>query len=319
MSHFEEWSEGKSPLLKMASLVLANGYEEIIEFFQSVKAGKQIGGYDRLPSADEWLKLYRNHRKINEGVTNAFRQINDTTAIAVDFLEQLQFSFSHLRHITNEELQEIMEELTTAERNEIANKYQGIQESITNDFNIGNEGPPKGSNAEEKERILALFRKTEMIFFMRVWAPCLFLYGDYPARLLRRARQGDDDALEKLIRLDKTVIADKRIIELFHQGKVAKKQATHDLISKSLNKKPRVTLNRRKIKYELAGLISAMSISLGQRISVPDIKGLFDAISKDAGKGSDADFEDQNEPEALTKAVNRVRPKWKTIPQPDKK
>lgn len=319
MSHFEEWSEGKSPLLKLASFVFASGTDGFQWFFQDLQFVKEIGRDVSLPPVDEWLKFYRSHRRIHAGVMNAFRQINEDIAKKIDFSEQFMSAIRHLRYITKDEHREIAEELTTTERNKTESQFREIQELIENDFNIGNVETKEEAEAKEKERLLALFQKPEVIYFAKVWAPCLFLYGDYPSRLLRKARQGDDDALEKLLRLDKTVIADKKILELFHQGKVAKKQATHNLITKSLNKKPRVKLTRRKIKYEFAGLISAISISLGERINAQDIKGLFDAISKDAGKGGDADFEDQNEPEALTKAINRARPKWKTIPQPDKK
>ncbi len=278
-----------------------------------------MGEYDCLPPADEWLKFYRNHRRIYRGVSDSFRQINDDVAKAIDFYEQYRSAVSLSRHITKDELQEMKEELTTAERKRGEAQFQEIQEIIINNFNMNNIETKKGTEEEERERLSALLNKPEVIFFARVWVPCLYLYGNYSTSLLRKARQGDDDALEKLLRLDKTVIADKKIIELFHQGKVAKKQAIHNLFIKSLNKKPKVNLTRRKFKYELAGLISAMSISLGQRLTTPEIKELFDATSKDAGKGRDIDFEDKNTPQALTKAVNRARQKWKTIPKPYRK
>lgn len=319
MKHFEKWSEGKSPLLKMFSFVLADGQGEIQEFLQNVIAGKKMGGYDCLPPVDEWLKFYRNHRRIHRGVSDSFRQINDDVAKAIDFYEQYLSAVRLLRHITKDELQEMKEELTTAERNRGKKRFQEIQEIIINNCNMDNVETKKGTEEDERELLSALLNKPEVIFFVRVWAPCLYLYGDYSTNFLRKARQGDEDALEKLLRLDKSVIGDKKIIELFHQGKVAKKQAIHNLFIKSLNKKPRVNLTRRKFKYELVGLISAMSISLGQRLTTQDIKGLFDAISKDEGKSKDADFQDQNGTEALTKAVNRARLKWKTIPKPDKK
>ena len=57
---------------------------------------------------------------------------------------------------------------------------------------------------------------------------------------------------------------------------------------------------------------------INQKITAPDIERLFDAIAKDEGKDSDADFQDQNEPEALTKAVNRARSMWHILLKPDK-
>jgi tetratricopeptide (TPR) repeat protein len=317
--YFEKWSQGKDPILKMISFVFASRTDLFIEFFQDVKSWEQVGRDFSLPPANEWLKFYRSHRRIYKGVMNAFRQINDDTAKAIDYFEKLLSATRNLKYITNSEFQEIKEELTTAERNKAVNQFQEIQEIIENDFNIGNVEMKEETKAKEIERLLTLFHKPEMIFFTMVWAPCLLLYGDYAPRLLRKARHGDDDALEKLLRLDETVIADKKIIDLFHQGKVAKKQATYNLFIKSLSKKPKGKLTSRKIKLDFAGLISAISISLGQRLTTPDIKGLFDAISKDEGKGSDTDFQDQNQPEALRKAVNRARSRWPTIPQPDKK
>ena len=314
--HFEEWAKDKSPLLKMSSSVFADGNGSIFEFLQNIITGVKMGGYDRLPPVDEWLQFYRNHRQIYKGVTNTIRQINNETAKLIDLYEQYQSVFSQLKHITKSELQEIKEELTSAEKKRGESFFREILEIIDNDFGIGKN---ETTELEEKEKLLALLNQQEMIFFMRVWAPCLFLYGEYSTRLFRKARQGDNDALEKLLRLDQTVIADKKIMELFHQGKIAKKKATYNLFITALGKRPKVTLTRRKYKYELAGLISAISISLGQRINTQDIKRLFDAISKDAGKGSDIDFKDEKQPEALTKAVNRARLKWKTIPKPDKK
>lgn len=319
MKYFEKWSEDKSPILKLASFVFASSLDLFIEFFRDIKSWKIVGRDFSLPPAYEWLKFYRSHRRIHKGVTNALRQINDDTAKAIDYFEKFLSAIRNLKYITNSELQEMKEELTTAERNKAANQFREIQEIIENDFNIGNVDIKEETKAKEKERLLNLFHKPEMIFFTMVWAPCLLLYGDYAPCLLRKARQGDDNALEKLLRLDETVIADKKIIDLFHQGKVAKKQATHNLFIKSLSKKPKVKLTSRKIKLDFAGLISAISISLGQRLTTPDIKELFDAISKDEGKGSDTDFQDQNQPEALTKAINRARSRWPTIPQPDKK
>jgi len=58
----------------------------------------------------------------------------------------------------------------------------------------------------------------EMQFFQRVWMPCLLLYGKYPQRMLRRARAGDRNALTDLLRLDKSVIFDKRIAEMTHRS-----------------------------------------------------------------------------------------------------
>jgi hypothetical protein len=215
MKHFEKWAKDKSFLLKIASLVIVGIEEEILGFMQGVKAEKRIEGYIPLPDADEWLNLYRKHRKIHEGVADALRQVDDVAAKTVDFYEQLLSGFHHLRQFKNQEVKKMMEELKPNEKKKISdylqNKFQELQNYITENIVLEDETLKEEYDEEEKKRIRLLFHNPEMLFFIRVWAPCLFLYGDYPIRLLRKARQGDEDALDKLLRLDRTVIYDSRV------------------------------------------------------------------------------------------------------------
>jgi len=75
---------------------------------------------------------------------------------------------------------------------------------------------------------------------------------------------------------------------------------------------------RRKIKFNLAGLISNVSIALGQKLLTSDIHNLFDAIAQ--GKGIDnIDPDLIVTPETFEKAVQRARKSWKIIPLTDKK
>jgi hypothetical protein len=51
-------------------------------------------------------------------------------------------------------------------------------------------------------------RQPEIQFFMRVWFPCVIAYGQWPTRLFASARRGNVDALYKLLRIDKSILAD---------------------------------------------------------------------------------------------------------------
>ena len=154
---------------------------------------------------------------------------------------------------------------------------------------------------------------------MNVWMPCLMLYGAYPPTLLRSARHGDINAIEKLARLDKTIISDSRIIKIYHQASRDKNRETFNRITKALESNPRMKADRRKIKFYLAGLISNISIEWGQKMLVSDINLLYDAIARDRGKDNiDTDFVDLK-PEAFEKGIQRAREMWHIPSIVDKK
>jgi hypothetical protein len=58
-----------------------------------------------------------------------------------------------------------------------------------------------------------------------VLVPCFSLYGIYPVDLLRQAQDGDDDALEKIIRLDISIIFEPKISAIIHKARAMKEQA----------------------------------------------------------------------------------------------
>jgi hypothetical protein len=157
-----------------------------------------------------------------------------------------------------------------------------------------------------------------MLFFYRVCIPCWLLYRQFPPTLLRSARTGNIDSIEKLLRLDSSTIHDPKIAEIYHQEQSKKNKSVYDLMAQSLDKSPRAKITLQKIKMNFAGLLSAYSSAFGQRLTEPEIRALFDAISRDSGKGDiDTDLPDGSE--VFSKAIQRERKFWSIIPQPDKK
>lgn len=318
MVNFEKWAEGKSLLIKTAALQFALIPKDFLEFIEDMKAGKKIEVYTNLPPVKEWLNLYRNRRKVYHDVVNTLKQVVNNLSDIIDFYELLMSSFESLRHITQSELQEMIDELTLEERNKIVEQVKEKFKEI-HDLIIEDDEEPEELSDEEKTRIRKLLRRPEITFYIRVWIPCFLLYGDYPPYLLRKARQGDEDALEKLLRLDKSVLGDPKIMEIFHQAAVATAQGKMTLITKALQKTPKATFNIKNIKYLFGGLLSIISIAMGQRLTAAEIHRLFDAVTQDTiGELVDPDFIDF--PEAFEKGIQRARDFWKIpIPLPDKK
>ncbi|NLE25333.1 MAG: hypothetical protein GX625_08325 [Clostridiaceae bacterium] len=315
MSYFEDWAKDKSPLLATAGLSIAINADFILEFIITLKKQERLEGYIPLPPHKEWLGFYRKHRKVRQGVMSAFKSLDEETAGWVTFFEtflsefkvpNIQKSIDLFKNMSTEEQYEVF--------NNVKELYQGIQEYIVAD--VMNEDLKL--DAEEKKRRKKNFTTPEVLFFLKVWAPCAVLYGEYPPKLLWKARHGDDNAFEKLLRLDKNVIHDPKLSELFHQASVDKKRERFDRITKAMRAKPQMKTEGRRIKFYLAGLISNMSIGLKQKLTTVDIHELFDAIAK--GKGIDhVDPDLIVTPETFEKAVQRARKLWNVIPLPDKK
>jgi len=321
MKHFEEWAKDKSPIIKNASLFAATSSEVFLEFLKKIKAGDRIGKDIKLPPLKDWLNLYRNHRKVYHGVTRFFRQLNDETATVVDLYEEMLSGLPTLKQTTPSELNDMLNELAPEDRKELFDtakiRLEGFNELLANDIMNKDEDIKELSN-DEKRRLKKSHFRPALIFFVRVWVPCFLLYGEYPPYLLRNARHGDDAALEKLLRLDKMVIYDKKIMAIFHREAVAKNRGTMTLITKALQNTPKAKLDIQKLKYLFAGLLSLISIALGQRLTAAEIHRLFDAVAHDTSKES-VDPDLIVSPETFEKAIQRARTFWQTIPLPDKK
>ena len=157
-----------------------------------------------------------------------------------------------------------------------------------------------------------------MQFFQRVWMPCLLLYGEYPQRLLRKARTGNLDALSDLLRLDKSVIFDKRIAEITHRSWV-ENHARFDEIKKAFSGNiPKPT--RPKVKVQIEAMILKVYGLLDKNLSSTEIRKLFDIVKSAYSGGReivDTDLPDDSE--ALRKAVQRRKKRLKIGAQPGQK
>jgi hypothetical protein len=318
MKNFNEWAKDKSPLMAMVSLALAESAETCLEHLNMLKSGKLIENVLYLPPIKQWLNLYRNHRKVYKGVAGAMRSLGREISEIVDFYEFLIEGFNQSKRMTPEEKQHEIEKLSPEELQQIMDEFRNKEQEIKawllslyneDDLDIG-----ARDDKEEKKIARKFINTPEIIFYFRVLIPCFLLYGTYPPYLLRKARHGDDDAIEKLLRLDKSIIDDPKISEIFHQAAVAKQRSKFDLMSKAIQKAPKVRIEIQTVKYAFAGLISLASIALGQKLTAVAINELFNAIAQDSGKGIGDD--DITVGETFEKAVQRARLFWQVIPPP---
>jgi len=68
-------------------------------------------------------------------------------------------------------------------------------------------------------------------------------------------------------------------------------------------------VTRKKMKKNIAGLISYVTMRFGNKFKESEIRDLFDAIVKDKGEG-DIDTDIPDSPESFAKAIQRERRNW---------
>ena len=92
----------------------------------------------------------------------------------------------------------------------------------------------------------------------------------------------------------------------------AKKRVAFETLMDAIHRKPKVKLTRKKMKYALAGFISALSVALKTPLDEPQIRALFDAVAQDYLK-TPIDIDLSDSPESFAKALQRNRKPWLAI------
>lgn len=283
MTHVRKWAERKDPFIVYVALMIVDFAKEYYELSESVHKGKRLEGDIRLPSLKTWLKLYSNPKRIGKVLFNALGINNNDTG------KSNKEKTNEDSDAENEDLKENAIDFFTSEIPE-----------------------------EYRKEFLKNLTKPEIIFFLRVFAPCFSLYQAYPIELLRKAKCGDDKALEKLIRLDKSIIFDPKISEIIHQSQALKEQARMSMIKTAFSSQPKA-MKMETIKCQLGGLVSFISESLKQKLNPSDIKKLYDAIAQDLRVDMhDQDLHKMTVP-TFAKRINRNHLMWKSILIQDKK
>lgn len=290
MKHVREWAEGKDSLIVGMTLMITAFANEYYALSESVHEGKRLEGDIPIPSLETWFKLYRNPKRIWKGLFNAFGMHNSDTGKSEIIRAEITRMISGNKEKRSEESHVVIEEL---------------KEEAINDF-------VSEIAEEDRKEFLKNLTKPEIIFFIRVFAPCFTLYKTYPIELLKQAISGDDKALEQIIRLDKSVIFEQKISKIIHEAQVLRAKARMTMIKKAFINQPKA-IKMETIKFHLGGLISFFSILLKQKIAAVDIRNLYDAIANDMGIDAvDPDFEDMT-PETFAKDIQDARKMWQKI------
>jgi dGTP triphosphohydrolase len=235
-------------------------------------------------------------------------QYDENSAKQVEFLQFINDAAESIKK-NPEKFKSEYEKLTLEEKQKInqqsKKQSEAFNELIVNDL-------LEEVNEAKRNKFMNSIKNPELIFFFRVQAPCFMLYGTYPHMLLKKAQADDDEALEKLIRLDKSIIFDPKISEIIHQAQVLKAQAKMTMIKKAFISNPKSKFSMKKVKCLMGGLISYFSIKMNQKLSAAEIRKLFDAIARDKTDDIDHDLGDLVGA-VFEKPIQRSRSFWDVI------
>lgn len=146
-----------------------------------------------------------------------------------------------------------------------------------------------------------------MMFNTAVHVPCMALYGKLHFNLYRQARQGDIQALDDLLRLDKGALRDHLIANHVHFLLLSHDDTKRKIISDAIAGQPIKELTVKRLKIHVATKISVVAKQWGHKVDSMDLLALFDAVARDCdGVRKDPDM--PRNADALTKAMQRHRP-----------
>lgn len=136
-----------------------------------------------------------------------------------------------------------------------------------------------GADEEGIKELKKILPSPVIVYAIRVAIPCLLLYQQSPQVLFKEARSGKLDSLAKLLIVDKEILRDEIIFELFKDA--SRKEIDYNMLTKAIRQTPADMVTLKKVKVAVARFISDMSIFIGHRLTMNEIRDLYDSFEKD--------------------------------------
>lgn len=320
LENVERWCQGKHDAIQLLAkgfVVYADIFCQLAKIFQ---IGKTVGEIENVEN-DEWLSFYRSRRKVlcsieedmcddefqDDSLLKLILFIDDYMQILRTKRQDIECFFEEIK-ANKEALHEFIYEVNVLipkynkQRNIFFDKFN-MHLSEINSLNIG------------ETDLVTLKSKPNIYYLLNVWIATWLIYGTFPTRIIRQARQGDRAAMELAIRLDKKLLFDrhisKHISRLLHID-----SGFNEELAKWIGNGPTVGVKRQLVKVRFAHYLIDLSIKLSKIGPTPVLKNidlfrLYEAYAIDRGLGVDSDFKSHD---AFNKAMQRNRNFWHISP-----
>ena len=311
MREIKKWLVGKPFIIALLAPQLAITARDIHEAFQNTKQRRIFKHQFPFPHLPNWSAMYRSHRKPLVFLRQLFANFSSFGAESIEFGENVFDEARELARNIHTEIQistpEEIEQIKPVMENMLAESLQEIKDDLS----------PPPVDQSKKAQMLTLLQQMniESSFFVLVTVPCWLIYRTSPTRLYRKARQGNFDALEKLLSLDPLMLHDPSIGKQIQKLRLNNKSFKYEKLLAATLKEHHLNITAQQMKYAAGGLLSAFAKILKQKLTAPDIQKLFDAVTKDFDK----EIADSDLPagDSFARAIFRYQQEWLKVFQPD--
>lgn len=278
-----------------------------------------------VPGVEDWLPLYRRHRLMTDrmwsscGLAAAVDEAGEGEPLPDGVRLDFNAMMDGLRELSRgdpavvREALAMMRELDPEAPMNMLRQLSGVPfpPKVETVRLILQDMDTDATDPEDDAGFESMLADAGGQFYFRVWLPCWILYREYPGQLLRKARLGDDDAFERLLRLDKSVQHDPVLSRRLHEVDWNGSKRDRDRFRAALAGDPKGTIDAKSVRYGLAGLISQLATVFKTSVTAPKIQELFDAVER--AKSGEVDRSIPSG-EAFTKAIQRNRD-WPSMPK----
>lgn len=285
MTNFEKWLEDKPKGLQMVCRYIEN-IEGYTNYLKSNLAGNDNSKEIRTPFTF-WNLYYRKSLSyFNQHVKLLKPHIDD-------LFENIE---NYLGEQTNKELKKVII-LEGFARSGISLETfaQKILDSIS-------------ENEDDRVKVLIFFNGY-LRFANEIVIPSLLFYEKWPGVLLKDARHRKYEAVDQLLRMDKRIIAEKRMAMLWQHAMDGGDQALKNQMLKSISGNIEASLSRLNMKYKLGSLIMLCANIYQYNLSMTSLRDAFDCVAKDKDKNCLVDPDLPDSEYAFTKGIQREREK----------
>lgn len=311
LKRVRKWIEDKPPFIVNIALEAATSVDETLWWLKYDINQKNSQRKIALPDPNEWLKLYK--KSFHFQMAACFLIFDYPRGVRIAWIFRCLRGMVHQAHQNKEKLKQRLENVIEKmglekfhKRAQTTSKIlsNAVEQNIEENLNslVKNDD---SSNEHDDEFINELMRSQEISFLLRVWFPCFYLHHMEPGMMLRQARQGNTDMLDKLLRIDKMIIYDPQIQPQFIQMKYGPNKSGLRTFNRAFVGGPTGGINRKKVVKGTAHFVHSLFEALGHKITIADVKEFFDAIAsaKKSGCLNEADIASE---QALKKAIERA-------------
>lgn len=306
MSPAEElqaWMSKRSFAIGHLALNVLGSAEEVLDLLTTYRfSKKRPHTLPKLVPIGEWLPLYKDHRRLERFFAPLFGFDPEGPASAA----RLRSALTEWDRMLVEDKKRLLEAIPPEELVKFAQEVRKDFDHVSKELFEFVAQKPKAPDASEDKDMMELFRSAEMQFFLWIWLPCWVHYGKYATKMFWKARCGDLDELEELLRIDKSIVHDRLIAELIHQTSQDPGSGKFRRIKRGFAAKPR-SVDIAKVKKRLGAMVIELSHRMKQPVDEGDIRHVYDLLAR-----LKAEYRDNDIPAAsdtFSKAIRRERAK----------